>query len=100
MAAANPEAVVKLRLVWTEAYRGVQKDEAYFRKYAKQFFNLEAPEEITLGWERTKVFLLPEDFTWPNLPTLRANKNFFREAIELGMFPKEADRFIDDMFIQ
>lgn len=97
---ANPEAVVKLRLVWTEAYRGVQKDEAYFRKYAKQFFNLEKPEEITLGWERTKVFLLPEDFTWPNLPTLRANKNFFREAIELGMFPKEADRFIDDMFIQ
>ncbi len=95
---AHPDMVSKLRAAWTEAYRGVQKDEAHFRKYAKEFFGLEKPEELSLGWQRTRVFLLPADFTWPDAPTLRAEKTFLREGVEMGMFAKEAADLIDRMF--
>ena len=91
--------VSRLRAAWTEAYRGVQQDEAHFRKYAKQFFGLEKAEDLSLSWQRTKIFLLPADFTWPDAPTLKAQKSFLREGVELGMFPKEADKFIDPMFV-
>jgi ABC-type nitrate/sulfonate/bicarbonate transport system substrate-binding protein len=95
----NPEMVSKLRLAWTEAYRGVQKDEAHFRKHAKQFFGLEKAEEVSLGWERTKGFLLPEEFSWPDAPALTVKKRFLREAVEMGMFPKQAGEFIEVMFV-
>jgi len=42
----NPALVSGLRSAWTEAYRGVQQDEAHFRKYAKQFFGLEKAEDL------------------------------------------------------
>ena len=95
----NGPMVLRLRAAWTEAYRGVQQDEAHFRKYAKQFFGLEKAEDLSPAWQRTKIFLLPADFTWPDASTLKAGKGFLREGIELGMFPKEADKFIDPMFV-
>ena len=76
----------------------VQQDEAHFRKYAKQFFGLEKPEDITLAWERAKIFLLPVDFTWPDASTLKAQKGFLKEGVEMGMFPKEAGDLIDGMY--
>jgi ABC-type nitrate/sulfonate/bicarbonate transport system substrate-binding protein len=96
---ANPDMVSKLRSAWTEAYRGIQEDEGHFRKYAKQFFGLEKPEDLSLGWQRTKGFLLPADFTWPEASSLRAGKGFLREGVEMGMFSKEAAGFIDGMFV-
>ncbi|MBI2991335.1 MAG: PhnD/SsuA/transferrin family substrate-binding protein [Deltaproteobacteria bacterium] len=95
----NGPMVSRLRSAWTEAYRGVQQDEAHFRKYAKPFFGLEKAEDLALAWQRTKIFLLPADFTWPDAATLKAQKSFLREGVELGMFPKEADKFIDPMFV-
>ena len=94
----NSTLVSRLRSAWTEAYRGVQQDEAHFRKYAKQFFGLEKAEDLSLSWQRTKIFLLPADFTWPDAPTLKAQKSFLREGVELGMFPKEATGLIDGMY--
>lgn len=96
---ANPDMVSRLRAAWTEAYRRVQEDEAHFQKYAKQFFGLEKPEDLSLGWQRTKVFLLPADFTWPDASSLKAGKSFLREGVEMGMFSKEAVGFIDAMFV-
>ncbi|HLC25407.1 MAG TPA: PhnD/SsuA/transferrin family substrate-binding protein [bacterium] len=95
---ANPALASKLRAAWTEAYRGVQQDEAHFRKYAKQFFGLDKPEELTLAWQRTREFLLPADFTWPDASALRASKNYLREAMEMGMFAKEAAGYIDSYY--
>lgn len=95
---SNGDAVAKLRAAWTEAYRGVQQDESHFRKYAKPFFGLEKPEEIALAWQRTKVFLLPADFKWPDAATLNAEKNWLQQGVELGMFSKESAGFIDVMF--
>lgn len=95
---ANRETVAKLRSAWTEAYRGVQKDEGHFRKYAKPFFGVEKPEEISFAWQRTRVFLLPEDFRWPEPATLKAMKGFLQEGVEMGMFAKEASGFIDALF--
>ncbi len=94
----NGPMVSRLRAAWTEAYRGVQQDEAHFRKYAKQFFGLEKTEDLAFAWQRTKVFLLPGDFTWPDQPTLKAQKSFLREGVDLGMFPKEAAGVIDAMY--
>jgi len=94
----NGPMVSKLRAAWTEAYRGVQQDEAHFRKYAKQFFGLEKTEDLSLAWQRTKVFLLPADFTWPDAATLKGQKSWLREGVELGMFPKEATGVIDAMY--
>ncbi|MGH7826420.1 MAG: hypothetical protein ACREQ7_14750 [Candidatus Binatia bacterium] len=95
---ANPDGVSKLRAAWTEAYRGLQQDEAHFRKYAKQFFGLEKAEEVALAWQRTKVFLLPADFKWPDAATLKAEKTWLQEGIELGMFTKESSGHIDALF--
>jgi len=94
----NPDGVRQLRAAWTEAYRGVQQDEAHFRKYGKQFFGLEKPEELTLAWQRTKVFLLPADFKWPEPAALKAERKWLNEGVELGMFPKESAAHIDDLF--
>jgi ABC-type nitrate/sulfonate/bicarbonate transport system substrate-binding protein len=94
----NPNLVAGLRAAWAEAYRGVQQDEAHFRKYAKQFFGLEKPEDLAPAWQRTKVFLLPADFKWPDASTLKSAKSFLRQGVEMGMFPKEAVAHIDIMF--
>jgi hypothetical protein len=90
--------LAKLRATWTEAYRGVQQDDAHFQKYAKQFFGLEKPEEIAAAWQRTKAFLLPADFKWPDAATLKAEKSWLQQGIELGMFSKESSGHIDAMF--
>lgn len=95
----NAALVTKLRAAWTEAYRGVQQDETHFRKYAKQFFGLEKAEDLPQAWQRTKIFLLPADFTWPDAATLKAQKAFLREGVELGMFEKEAAGLIDGMYV-
>jgi ABC-type nitrate/sulfonate/bicarbonate transport system substrate-binding protein len=96
---ANPESVAKLRAAWTDAYRGVQQDEAHFRKYAKKFFGLENPADIDAAWERTRQFLLPADFRWPDPATMRAGKTFLREGIEMGLFAKETGSHIDALFL-
>jgi ABC-type nitrate/sulfonate/bicarbonate transport system substrate-binding protein len=95
----NKDIVAKLRASWTDAYRGVQQDELHFRKYAKKFFGLDKPEELSLAWDRTRVFLLPSDYTWPHAASLKALKSFLREGVEMGMFPKEAAGLIDGMFV-
>ncbi len=95
---ANQEGVGKLRAAWTEAYIGVQKDEAHFRKNAKRFFGLETPEELSTGWQRTREFLLPADFKWPDATTLKVAKGWLREGVEMGMFDKESGSFIDVLF--
>jgi ABC-type nitrate/sulfonate/bicarbonate transport system substrate-binding protein len=95
---SNADSVSKLRAAWTEAYRGVQQDEAHFRKYAKQFFGLEKPEDLAPAWQRTKTFLLPADFKWPDAATLKAEKSWLQQGIELGMFAKESAGHIDAMF--
>jgi len=96
---ANADMIPRLRAAWTGAYRRIQEDEGHFRKYAKQFFGLEKPEDLSLGWQRTKGFLLPADFTWPDAASLKAGKGFLREGVEMGMFSKEAVGFIDGMFV-
>ena len=95
---SNPNGVAKLRAAWTEAYVGVKKDEAHFRKYAKGFFGLEKPEGLSLGWQRTREFLLPADFKWPDTPTLKVTETWLHEGVDLGMFPKKSAAFIDVMF--
>jgi ABC-type nitrate/sulfonate/bicarbonate transport system substrate-binding protein len=95
----NGPMVSRLRAAWTEAYRGVQQDEAHFRKHAKQFFGLDKTEDLAFAWQRTKVFLLPADFTWPDAATLKGQKGWLREGVELGMFPKEATGVIDAMYV-
>ena len=94
----HADSVTKLRAAWTEAYRGVQQDEDHFRKYANQFFGLEKPEDLAPAWQRTKTFLLPADFKWPEAATLKAEKSWLQQGIELGMFPKESAAHIDAMF--
>ncbi len=95
----NPEMVSKIRATWAEASRGVQEDEAHFRKYAKRFFGLEKPDEVSLAWKRTKPVLVPADLKWPNPSSLEVQKRYLREATELGIFPKEAKDHIDKMFV-
>jgi len=95
----NGAMVGRLRAAWTEAYKGLQNDEGHFKKYAKQFFGLEKPDEIAAAWPRAKIFLLPSDFTWPDAPTLKGQKAWLREGVELGMFPKEAAGLIDAMYV-
>jgi ABC-type nitrate/sulfonate/bicarbonate transport system substrate-binding protein len=94
----NAALVPKVRAAWTEAYKGLQSDEAHFKKHAKQFFGLEKPEELAAAWPRTKIFLLPMDFTWPEPATLKGQKTWLREGVEMGMFPKEAEGMIDTMY--
>jgi len=94
----NGALLPRLRAAWTEAYKGLQGDEAHFKKYAKQFFGLEKPEEISAAWPRTKIFLLPSDFTWPDAATLKAQKSWLKEGVEMGMFAKEAAGLIEGMY--
>ncbi|HXG51387.1 MAG TPA: PhnD/SsuA/transferrin family substrate-binding protein [candidate division Zixibacteria bacterium] len=95
---ANGALVASLRAAWTEAYRGVQKDEGHFKKYAKRFFGLERAEDLGPAWQRTRAFLLPEEFKWPEAATLKAMQTFLREGTALGMFPKEAESHIEPLF--
>ena len=95
----NQPLIPKLRAAWQEMIKGVQEDEAHFRKHAKKFFGLEKPEELELGWTRTRQFLLPPDFSWPDKANLEVEKRYLQESIELGIFPKQATRVIDAMFV-
>lgn len=95
----NPEMIAKVRATWTAAYRGVQEDEAHFRKYAKRFFGLEKPEEVSLAWKRTRPTLAPANLSWPNPSSVAVQKRYLREATELGIFPKEAKDIIEQMFV-
>lgn len=95
----NPELIKKLRAAWQDMIRGVQDDEAHFRKHAKNFFGLESAEELKLGWPRTKQFLLPPDFPWPDQANLQVEKRYLREATELGIFDKKALGTIDALFV-
>ncbi len=94
------QAVIpNVRAAWQDAIKGVQEDEAHFRKYAKQFFGLEKPEELKLGWQRTRQFLLPPDFPWPDKANLDVEKRYLREATEMGIFDKKALGVIDGIFV-
>jgi len=95
----NQPLIPKLRAAWQEMIKGVQEDEAHFRKYAKNLFGLEKPDELELGWTRTRQFLLPPDFTWPDKANLDIEKKYLRESTEMGIFPKESLGVIDGMFI-
>ena len=95
----NPEMISKVRAAWQEAIKGVQNDEAHFRKYAKRLFALEKPEELDLGWKRTRTILVAPDLVWPNASGLEVQKRYLSEATELGIFPKEAKEHIDNLFV-
>jgi ABC-type nitrate/sulfonate/bicarbonate transport system substrate-binding protein len=95
----NQPLIPKLRAAWQEMIRGVQEDETHFRKHAKRFFGLEKPEELELGWTRTRQFLLPPDFQWPDKANLDVEKRYLKEGVELGIFPKEGIGVIDALFV-
>ena len=95
----NQALIPKIRAAWQDTIKGVQEDEAHFRKYAKQFFGMEKAEELKLGWPRTKQFLLPPDFKWPDKENLEVEKRYLREATEMGIFEKKALGVIDAMFV-
>jgi ABC-type nitrate/sulfonate/bicarbonate transport system substrate-binding protein len=95
----NQPLITKVRAAWQEIIKGVQNDEEHFRKHAKRFFGLEKPEELELGWSRTRVFLLPPDFAWPDKANLEVEKRYLKESVELGIFPKEGAGVIDAMFV-
>ncbi|TAJ75174.1 ABC transporter substrate-binding protein [bacterium] len=95
----NPEMISKIRATWAAASRGVQEDEAHFQKYAKRFFGLENPDEISLAWKRTRPTLAPADLKWPNPSGLEAQRKYLREATDLGIFPKEAKEIVDKLFV-
>ncbi|MGH7852248.1 MAG: ABC transporter substrate-binding protein [Candidatus Binatia bacterium] len=95
----NKELIEKLRAAWQDMIKGVQTDEAHFRKHAKNFFGLESAEELKVGWPRTKQFLLPPDFPWPDKTNLEIEKRYLREATDLGIFDKKALGIIDAMFV-
>lgn len=96
---SNPDMIPRFRAAWSEMIKGAQKDESHFRKYAKQFFGLEKPEEVTLAWQRTARFLLPADFAWPESSNLNAEKTYLKEGMAMGIFPKEAAALIDQLFV-
>ena len=98
-AAKNSALIPKIRAAWSEMIKGVQNDEEHFRKHAKRLFGLETEEELKIGWPRTKQFFLPGDFSWPDKANLDIEKRYLRESTEMGIFPKEAAKFIDVIFI-
>lgn len=98
-AAQNPDMIPKIRATWAAASRGVQEDEAHFRKYAKRFFGLEGAEVLSLGWKRTRPTLAPPDLKWPNPTSVEVQKKYLREATDLGIFPKEAKDIIEKLFV-
>jgi ABC-type nitrate/sulfonate/bicarbonate transport system substrate-binding protein len=95
----NQPLIPKLRAAWQEMIKGVQEDEAHFRKHAKTLFGLEKADELELGWSRTRQFLLPPDFSWPDKVNLDIEKKYLRESTEMGIFPKEGTGVIDAMFV-
>jgi ABC-type nitrate/sulfonate/bicarbonate transport system substrate-binding protein len=95
----NQALVSNIRAAWQEMIKGVQEDEAHFRKHAKNFFGLEKPDELVLGWTRTRQFLLPPDFAWPDKVNLEVEKRYLRESTEMGIFPKDGVKVIDAMFV-
>ena len=95
----NPQLVPKVRAALAEASRGVQDDEAHFRKHAKRLFGLEKPEEVELGWKRTRTILAPKDIHWPDQTLIAVQKRYLTEATDLGIFPKEAKQYIDKLFV-
>lgn len=95
----NPQLIPKIRAAWAETAARVQDDEAHFRKHAKALFGLEKPDEISLGWKRTRTALLPKDYAWPSADNLAVQKKYLTEATELGIFPSEAKSVIDPMFV-
>jgi len=95
----NPGLVPKMRAAWAEASRGVQEDEAHFRKHAKRLFGLEKPEELELGWKRTKTILAPKDLKWPDPKLIALHKRYLSEATDLGVFPKEATAHIEKLYV-
>jgi ABC-type nitrate/sulfonate/bicarbonate transport system substrate-binding protein len=95
----NQPLIPKLRAAWQEMIKGVQEDEAHFRKHAKQLFGLEKADELELGWSRTKQFLLPPGFSWPDKGNLEVEKRYLKEATELGIFDKKGLGVIDAMFV-
>jgi NitT/TauT family transport system substrate-binding protein len=98
-ATKNKELIGKFRAAWKETIQGVQEDEAHFRKHAKKFFGLETPEELKLGWPRTRQFLLPADFAWPDQANLEVETRYLREATQLGIFDKKALEIINQLFV-
>lgn len=62
------------------------------------FFGLNETSAYAPAWQRTKIFLLPADFKWPDAATLNAEKSWLQQGVELGMFSKESVGFIDVMF--
>lgn len=95
----NQPLVPLIRAAWQEMIKGVQEDEAHFRKHAKIFFGLESSDELELGWTRTRQFLLPPNFAWPDKANLDIEKRYLRESTEMGIFPKEGVGVIDAMFV-
>jgi len=94
----NRDLIPKIRKAWQETIAGVQEDEAHFRKHAKTLFGLEKPEELEIGWPRTRQFLLPPDFPWPDRANLEVELRYLKEGVELGIFPKEGMAVIDKLF--
>ncbi len=95
----NPGVVGKIRAAWQEMIAGVQNDPEHFRKYAKKIFGLEGKEVVDLGYQRVRPFLLPADFKWPNPKNLANQKQYLKDGIALGIFPKEAEAQIDGLFV-
>ena len=95
----NQPFIPKFRAAWQEMIKGVQSDEEHFKKYGKKFFGLEKPDELELGWTRTRQFLLPPDFPWPDKLNLDIEKRYLKESVELGIFAKEGLGVIDAMFV-
>lgn len=95
----NRPLIPKLRAAWQEMIKGVQDDEEHFRKHAKRFFGLESADELKLGWLRTKEFFLPPNFPWPDKTNLEIEKRYLRESTEMGIFPRDALKIIDAMFV-
>lgn len=95
----NPELIVKIRAAWQEMIAGVQNDPDHFRKYAKKIFGLEGKDVVDLAYKRVRPFLLPPDFKWPNPKNLANQKQYLKDGIALGIFPKESEPFIDGLFV-
>jgi len=96
---SHADLVPKIRAAWAEASRGVQDDEGHFRKHAKRLFNLEKPEEVDLGWKRTRTTLAPKALKWPDPSLIATQKKYLTEATELGIFPKAAKGVIEQLFV-
>lgn len=95
----NENLIPKIRKAWQETIAGVQEDQEHFRKQAKHLFGLETAKELEIGWSRTRMFLLPPDFPWPDKASLEVEKRYLKESVGLGIFPAEGARVIDKMFV-